>query len=201
MPESPGVVVIGGPNGAGKTTISRDFISETLGLAEFVNADFIAKGLSGFEPDRSALAAGRIMLARLRELAAARSDFAFETTMASRTFAPWLAELTASGYEFHLAFVWLNSPELAIRRVNRRVREGGHYVPPDTVRRRYQHGIANFVRLYLPLATRWRVYDNSGPEGRIVASGRVNEPARIFEKRAWSRILEMASDQAEEDDR
>jgi predicted ABC-type ATPase len=201
MSGAPGVVVIGGPNGAGKTTISREYIAETLGVAEFVNADFIAKGLSGFEPDRSALPAGRIMLARLRELAAARADFAFETTLASRTFAPWLAELIASGYEFHLAFVWLNSSELAIRRVNRRVRDGGHFVPPDTVRRRYSRGIANFIHLYMPLASRWRVYDNSGAEGRIVAFKRIHENPRVIDPRTWSRILEIANDQTHQDDR
>jgi predicted ABC-type ATPase len=107
--DAPAVVVIGGPNGAGETTISRDYVAETLGIAEFVNADIIAQGLSGFDPERAALQAGRLMLKRLRELAAARASFAFETTMASRTFAPWIAELIASGYEFESAFVWLRS--------------------------------------------------------------------------------------------
>src|SRR2546427_569025 len=117
MSEAPGVVIIGGPNGAGKTTFSQEILAQTLGLAEFVTAGFIAKGLSGIEPERAAIQAGRIMLTRLKELAAARASFAFETTMASRTFAPWIAGLVASGYRFRIVFVWLRSPELAVRRV------------------------------------------------------------------------------------
>src|SRR2546423_2715906 len=116
MADSPSVIVLGGPNGAGKTTISRAVLGGVLGLAEFVNADVIAQGLSGFDPERAAFAAGRIMLARLRELAHERANFAFETTMASRTFAPWLAELRRAGYRVHLVFVFLRTPELAIRR-------------------------------------------------------------------------------------
>jgi predicted ABC-type ATPase len=152
MTRQPTVILIGGPNGAGKTTISRAVISETLGVAEFVNADIIAQGLSGFDPERAAMQAGRVMLTRLRELAAARTSFAFESTLASRSFAPWLAGLIKDGYQLDLVFVWLNSPDLAIERMKLRVRKGGHFVPPDTIRRRYQRGIANLVNLYLPLA-------------------------------------------------
>ncbi|MBY0263551.1 MAG: zeta toxin family protein, partial [Phycisphaerales bacterium] len=114
------MMLIGGPNGAGKTTISRKAIAETVGVPEFVNADAIAIGLSGFNPDLAAMAAGRVMLGRLRELAAERRDFAFESTLASRSFAPWLKSLVESGYQFHLTFVWLRSPELAVRRVRKR---------------------------------------------------------------------------------
>jgi predicted ABC-type ATPase len=97
MPPSPSIVIIAGPNGAGKTTISRAVLAETLGIEHFVNADAIAAGLSGFSPQTAAFQAGRIMLARLRELAAARESFAFESTLASRTFAPWLSACAAGG--------------------------------------------------------------------------------------------------------
>jgi predicted ABC-type ATPase len=199
---NPSIVVIGGPNGAGKTTISRAVIAETLGIAEFVNADVIAQGLSGFDPERAALSAGRIMLARLKDLAASRADFAFETTLASRTFAPWIKELVASGYEFNLAFVWLRSPDLAVRRVAARIRKGGHSVPPDTIHRRYRRGVANVVHLYLPLATRWRVYDNSGRARPVVIAYRdAGAPEVIRAPQSWLRILEIARDQANQDDR
>jgi predicted ABC-type ATPase len=201
MATSPSIVVIGGPNGAGKTTTSRAAISEIMGVAEFVNADIIAQGLSGFDPGRAALQAGRIMLTRLRELAALRANFAFETTLASRTFAPWLAELVPTGYQFHLVFVWLRSPELAIRRVHARVRHGGHSVPDDVVRRRYARGIANLVNLYIPIATRWRVYDNSSTSGpSAVASGGNDRPLTITDPRAWNAILEVADAQGTQDD-
>jgi predicted ABC-type ATPase len=167
--QPPVVLLVGGPNGAGKTTISQTLISETVGIVEFVNADVIAKGLSYFDPERVAFQAGRVMLERLHQLGAAGQSFAFESTLASRTFAPWIAGLCASGYELHLAFCWLRSPTLAIQRVNKRVREGGHFVPPDTVRRRYFRACSNFVRLYAPIASTWRIYDNSGAEPRLIA--------------------------------
>ncbi len=106
---APQVILLGGPNGAGKTTAARGILRDLLDLGEFVNADTIAAGLAGFAPERTAIAAGRIMLKRLHELAAARADFAFETTMASRSFAPWLRELRASGYQVNIVFMWLRS--------------------------------------------------------------------------------------------
>lgn len=172
---SPQLVILAGPNGAGKTTISREVLHKTLGIANFVNADTIAAGLSGFDPDRAAFAAGRIMLARLKELAAERSDFAFETTLASRTFAPWIRGLTFSGYRAHLIYVWVRSPRLSVLRVRARVKRGGHSVPELTIRRRYARSAANLFRLYLPLVMEsngtWQIYDNSGLDPRIVAEG------------------------------
>ncbi len=146
----PQVIVIGGPNGAGKSTIAREVLDRTLGITEFVNADTIAAGLSGFDPNRAAFAAGRIMLARLHELAAARESFAFGSTLASRSFAPWLSGLAGRGFEILLLYIWLRSPELAVRRVRARVRKGGHLVPEAVVRRRYQRSAANLFELYMP---------------------------------------------------
>ena len=193
MPQPPTIILIGGPNGAGKTTLSKVMIAQTLGVAEFVNADVIAQGLSGFDPERAALAAGRVMLHRLKELAAARADFAFESTLASRTFAPWLKALGTSGYRIHLIFSWLNSPDLAVQRVKLRIRKGGHAVPPDVIRRRYARGIANFINLYIPVATEWRVYDNSYDSGpKIVAVGSSDQTPLIKHPDAWAQILEIA---------
>lgn len=176
-------------------------IAQTLGVAEFVNADVIAQGLSGFDPERAALAAGRVMLNRLKELAAARTNFAFESTLASRTFAPWLGELIATGYRVHVIFTWLNSPELAVDRVRIRILKGGHSVPSEVVRRRYARGIANFVNLYMPLATQWRVYDNSNESGpSLVAVGMQGTPPTIVRGPAWRRILKIAHEQAASQD-
>src|SRR5215468_9808336 len=132
----PNVVILGGPNGAGKSTVARAMIADELGLTEFVNADSIAQGLSGFAPDRVAFSAGRIMLERLHELARERASFAFETTLASRSFAPFVRSLQADGYRFHLVYVWLRNPALCIQHVRARVRRGGHSVPAETIRRR-----------------------------------------------------------------
>jgi predicted ABC-type ATPase len=192
---SPRAVILGGPNGAGKTTAARGLLHGLIELGEFVNADTIASGLSGFAPDRAAFAAGRIMLSRLHELAESRANFAFETTMASRSFAPWLEQLRkTNGYETHIAYFWLRSPRLAAQRVARRVREGGHNIPPETIERRYHRGLQNFFDLYLPIATTWVVFDNSA-EGSplLVASGRQSEPIIIHDSPSWQRILKQAA--------
>ncbi len=184
-------MVLAGPNGAGKSTAGPALLRDTLGLMEFVNADTIARGLSAFAPERAALAAGKLLLRRVRDLAARRSDFAFETTLASRTFAPWLARLKQDGYRVHLIFLWLPSPKMALRRVADRVRQGGHDVPEEVVRRRYFSGRRNFFVLYRPLADGWRVYDNSRTGGpRLIAAGRGEGTSRVIDREAWRRMRE-----------
>lgn len=153
----PSVVVLGGPNGAGKSTAAPALLQGALAVNEFVNADVIARGLSAFAPESAAIAAGRVMLGRLHELAAQRVTFAFETTLASRSFAPWLRSLRVSGYEVQLVFLWLPSADFAVERVAARVRAGGHNVPAETVRRRYHAGLRNFFSLYEPVASSWRL--------------------------------------------
>lgn len=192
MPE---VVVIAGPNGAGKTTVSRRVVAETLGIGEFVNADVIAAGLSGFDPERAAFAAGRVMLTRMDELAKQGASFAFETTLASRTFAPWLRERVASGYRVHVVYVWLASPEIAIRRVAARIRKGGHALPPETIRRRYGRSVWNLMNLYLPIAQAfgtWRVYDNSLDKPGLVAYGASGDTPTIADPIRYNRLQEIA---------
>jgi predicted ABC-type ATPase len=145
VPDGPIIIVVAGPNGAGKSTAAPYLLRDTLKVDEFVNADAIAAGLSAFRPDRVAVTAGRIMLARIRQLAAARADLTFETTLASRSFAPWLARLRGDGYRVHLLFLWLGSADLAVSRVAERVRLGGHDVPEAVVRRRYRAGLSPLV--------------------------------------------------------
>jgi len=191
--DSPEVILIGGPNGAGKTTISDAVIAEAAGVPEFVNADTIAKGLAGFDPDRAAFAAGRIMPARLKELAVDRVSFAFESTLASRSFAPWIERLITTGYRFQLVYVWIESADLAVRRVRLRMKKGGHFVPPDTIRRRYGRSVANFLNLYLPLASRWRVYNNSLSTTSVVAHGS-GSSITLLDASAWRGLQRIANE-------
>lgn len=185
----PNVILIGGPNGAGRSTIAPSLLRDTLAVSAFVNADTIAQGLTGFEPSVSAIQAGRILIDRLRQLAEARVDFAFETTLASRSFAPWLRSLKENGYTVHVLLVWIPSAELAVRRVEQRAASGGHFVPADVVRRRYRRGIANFLGIYRGVADNWTVYDNSvAKQPRIVASGRGTEFEQVFDERTWKAI-------------
>ncbi len=187
----PAVIVLAGPNGAGKSTTAPRLLKGTLAVTEFVNPDVIAQGLSVFAPEQTALAAGRIMLERLQELAQRRATFAFETTLASRSFAPWLAKLRASGYRVHLVFLWLASADLAVERVADRVRLGGHNVPEVHVRRRYVAGLRNFFSLYRSLSTTWRVYDNSTVSPpHLIAKGRGSKATMIADRLKWAHITE-----------
>jgi predicted ABC-type ATPase len=160
------VVILAGPNGAGKSTVASVLLPR-LQLLEFVNADTIARGLSEFNPESVALAAGRIMLDRLDRLESERMSFAFETTLASRTFAPRLRRLRAEGYRVELIFCWLPSPEMCVERVASRVRSGGHSIPHETIHRRYHAGLKNFFQLYRPLADVWQFYETAGPRRPI----------------------------------
>ncbi|HTU23870.1 MAG TPA: AAA family ATPase [Pirellulales bacterium] len=190
-PLAPKVVILAGPNGAGKSTSAPKLLRGALAVDEFVNADTIAQGLSAFAPDRVALQAGRIMLTRLAQLAAANNSFGFETTLASRTYAPWLRKLRATGYRVHLTFLWLSSPDEAVARVAERVRAGGHDVPEATIRRRYDAGLRNLVQLYVPLADSWQVLNNSGSglPSRI-AAGSVRGAAKVHDPLTWRAIQE-----------
>src|SRR5437588_3644180 len=161
--DSPAVVVLAGPNGAGKTTSARTLLAETLQLMTFVNADVIAQGLSGFDPESMAMEAGRIMLQRLHALAEQRASFAFETTLAGRSYARWWRSLRAGGYAVHLVYIWLASADLAVARVKERVSQGGHAIPEATIRQRYRRGIRNFFHLFRPAVTTWKVFDNTSP--------------------------------------
>lgn len=189
----PTVAVLGGINGAGKTTASTRILRDSLRIPAFVNADTIARGLNAFDPESEAVKAGRIMLEHLHALAAARRSFAFETTLSARTYAPWLAELRKAGYAVHLFYYWLRSSEVAINRVAERVRAGGHFVPDDTVRRRYTRSVANFLDLYRPVVTTWQVYDNTNGEPRLIAFNN-GYFETIVDSDLWNRFTRSAID-------
>jgi predicted ABC-type ATPase len=156
---------------------------------EYVNADAIAQGLSPFRPESVALQSGRLMLRRIHQLSAQNADFAFETTLASRSFAPALQDWKAQGYEISLLFIWLSSPELAIERVKSRVSAGGHPIDPAVIVRRYRKGLRNLVSLYLPLADKWSVFDNSGSQPRKIAERSLGADPLVYDEDVWTGIL------------
>jgi predicted ABC-type ATPase len=190
---SPGIVVIGGPNGAGKSTAAPRLLRGALRVDEFVNADTLAQGLSAFRPEAAAVKAARVMLSRFEELVATGTSFACESTLASVTLAGHLMRWRALGYRVHVVYLWLPSAELALSRVKLRVEAGGHTVPAETVRRRFERGRANFFGRYAPMADRWRLYNAapaSGPE--LIATGQRPNRRRILRRGLW----ELASHSA-----
>jgi predicted ABC-type ATPase len=191
----PQLVVIAGPNGAGKSTLAPSLLRDRFGPVEYVNADTIAQGLSAFRPESVAIEAGRVMLRRLHAMSARRESFAFETTLASRSYASWLAELRERGYEVHLLFLWLRSAELAVQRVRERVRLGGHDIQEVIIRRRYLRGAQNFFRLYRALSDAWVIYDNSNVATTFaIASGSRDASVTIFDEIAWREFTRLVDE-------
>lgn len=185
----PIAVVIAGPNGAGKSTAAPRLLKGKLQVVEFLNADLIARGLSPFDPEGVALAAGEVFLQRMDALAARGISFGLESTLAARSLAARLRDLISRGYEFHLVFFYLPSDDTAVARVADRVRLGGHNVPEGTVRRRYRAGLKNFFALYQPLATSWQMLDNSPVGGMtLIATGRKTRVDRVVQKQLWRRV-------------
>jgi predicted ABC-type ATPase len=164
-------------------------LRDTFEVDEFVNADSIAQGLSAFRPESVALEAGHIMPKRLRELADKRADFAFETTLASRSFAPWLKRLVTDGYKNHLMFLALPDDESAIARVASRVSLGGHNVPTSDIRRRFAAGLKNLFKLYLPVVSSWQIFDNSKADSPVkIAEGGLEASFNVIHEEQYNTL-------------
>jgi predicted ABC-type ATPase len=166
------VIIIAGPNGAGKTTFAREFLPSEAGLPVFVNADLIAAGFSPFNPELAAIRAGRLMLQEIDAHTAARRSFAFETTLAGLSYVRRIDHWRLDGYLVELIFLSLPSAEEAIRRVAERVRQGGHHVPDDVIRRRFTAGMRHFLDTYRHRVDYWMRFDNSGLEPVLTDEGK-----------------------------
>lgn len=186
----PTIYIIAGCNGAGKTTAANTLLPKFLNCKEFVNADSIAAGLSPFQPETVSFNAGRIMLSRIKELLKEKTDFAFETTLTTKSYIPLLKKAKENNYKVILFYFWLNSVELALARIADRVRKGGHNVTEDVVRRRYKRSLDNFVNLFLPICNSWSVYDNSSDYLNIIAKGKLLSVNKIYNSTIWSKIYE-----------
>lgn len=166
--DSKRLYIISGCNGAGKPTASFNILPEILACKEFVNADEIARGISPFQPEKVAFEAGRLMLNRISELMEDGEDFAFETTLSTRSYKNRIIKAQQMGYFVTLIYYWLETPQLAERRVELRVNEGGHNIPKDVINRRYIKGIENLFNIYMPICDYSIIFDNSRPEPVLV---------------------------------
>lgn len=191
---NPNLYIIAGCNGAGKTTASMTLLPEMLGCDEFVNADGIAKGISPFRPEKVAFEAGRIMLHRIDELMAAKVDFAFETTLSTKSYRGKVLRAQEMGYKVILVFFWLPSPELAIERVAKRVQEGGHNIPEDVIRRRYERGIHNLLNLYLGICDVAIIVDNAILEMEVIARKEFESSLNILNTDKWNELRSVADE-------
>jgi predicted ABC-type ATPase len=142
------ILIVAGPNGAGKTTFAREFLPREAGFLEFFNADLIAQGLSPFAPQQAAIQAGRIMLKQIAEKVRQGKSFAFETTLAGMNYARHIPRWRKAGYSVKLIFLALPSANAAVARVRSRVAQGGHDLPEEVIRRRFDSGLRNFKSVY-----------------------------------------------------
>lgn len=179
------IYIIAGCNGAGKTTASFTILPEILDCKEFVNADEIAKGLSPFQPETVAFEAGRIMLERVEVLLKSNENFAFETTLSTKSYKQKLIRAKENGFKVKLLFFWLPTIEMAVNRVAIRVSEGGHNIPKEVIERRYLRGIENLFKIYLPLCTDWAVFDNSEEIPELIAEG-IGSEITIAKQENWN---------------
>lgn len=186
--EERNLYIIAGCNGAGKTTASFTILPEILDCKEFVNADEIAKGLSPFQPEKVAFEAGRIMLHRINELLFQNQNFAFETTLATRSYKNKIIEAKSKNYNVTLLFFWLKNPELAIERVKTRVSEGGHNIPVDVIERRYSKGIKNLFEIYIPITDQVLIFDNSEGQHKLIAEKSSSEDLNILNKQKFNEL-------------
>jgi predicted ABC-type ATPase len=167
----PKLYIISGCNGSGKTTASYTLLPDLLNCREFVNSDEFAKSFSPFDPGAASVTASRYMLMKINYLLERRSDFAVETTLATRSLLKIVQQAQSLGYEATVLYLWLNSPEMAIQRVHSRVESGGHNIPDAVVRRRYVMGLQYLFDAYIPVIDRWVLADNSKPPFQVVAEG------------------------------
>jgi predicted ABC-type ATPase len=183
--------VIAGCNGAGKTTASFSLLPSILNCDEFVNADEIAKGISPFHPDQVSIEAGRIMISRINELRQKGVNFAFETTLSSRSFVSTIDRCKQDGYSVTLVFFWLSSVDLAIKRVHERVKEGGHNIPEETITRRYFKGLKNLFNLYQNKCDLILIFDNSDRISELLYEKSTNSKEFIYNDLKFQAIISI----------
>lgn len=189
----PNLYIVAGPNGAGKSTFARLFLPEYVDCREFVNADLIAAGLSPFNPESLAIQSGKLMLERIEVLAEARVDFGFETTLAGKSWVPLLQRLRGRGYRLHIFFLWIPGPKLALRRIEERVRAGGHSVPEEVVRRRFYRGLRNFFKIYEPMVDAWLLFDGSCEEPELIVFS-IGDLQAVFDRDLFAIIKREAQE-------
>lgn len=188
----PNLYIIAGCNGAGKTTASFTVLPEMLNCDEFINADEIARGLSPLNPEKASIDAGRLMLKRIDKLISSKKDFAFETTLATRSYRKTISRAIREGYQVTMVFFWLDSVELAIERVRTRVLEGGHNIPEKVIRRRYYSGLKNLFEIYIPICDYWMLFNNSASPSELIAEGYKDKDLEIKNFSNFTTIEKLA---------
>ena len=188
MSKTPQVYIIAGPNGSGKTTFAVEFLPKYADCPAFINADTLARGLSGFSPDAVALKAGRILLEQIETYASKKTNFAFETTLSGMTYLSRFRDLKKEGYATHMFFLWIPDVKLSLARVANRVKMGGHDIAENVVRRRFHKGISNFFKHYRQVLDSWSLFDNSRNAPYLIAEEKAGD-LKILDQRLYGQVM------------
>ncbi len=182
------VYIIAGPNGSGKTTFAKTFLPQYVKCDRFINADLIAAGLSPFSPEQVAIKSGKLVLEQIKEYAENNVDFGFETTMSGVTYLKYFKMLKEKGYSINIFFLWINSAQLAIARVKDRVVAGGHNVPIEDIKRRFERSVNKFFYEYRLLADKWILFNNAETIPKIIAR-KQNAYIEIIDQKLFAKII------------
>ncbi len=164
MPE---IMIIAGPNGAGKTSFAREYFANKADMI-YVNADEIARNLDTQDEKPRNFQAGRLMLLKIKQLTKQKASFAIETTLATKGYARKIPQWQRLGYHIVLLYIKLPSVEHSIMRVQHRVKEGGHDILEQDIRRRFPRSLNYLGSLYKPLVNEWYIFDSL--EGDFILS-------------------------------
>ena len=190
MKINPKLYIVAGANGAGKTTSSFSVFPEILKCKEYINADSIAKAISPFNTESVSIEAGKILLKRIDKLITEKSDFAFETTLSSKSILGIIRKAKSYGYKIIILFFYLNSFKTAFQRVNIRVSQGGHFISQEVIKRRYQRGLINLMNIYIYNCDYALIIDNSGSVPDIIAEIEKNTYRKIdiYLVKEWNKL-------------
>ncbi|SFL63862.1 zeta toxin family protein [Rugamonas rubra] len=160
--------IVAGPNGAGKTTFALSYLPKVAQCSRFINADLIAAGLSPLAPERELVAAGRLLLREIETCIRQRKDFAFETTLAGRSYLKLVHRMRADGWRVELIYLALPSSEMSHLRVAERVAHGGHNIPAADIERRFSRSLGNLLNYFSLSVDACHCFMNSGPVPELV---------------------------------
>ena len=191
--KKPTCYVIAGPNGAGKTTFAMDYLPAIAGCNNYINADMIAYGISPLDSVAVQLEAGRIFLNEVYKNIEKRVDFAFETTLAGRSYIKLLKKLREDGWNIVLFFLWIPDADFSKDRVRQRVEEGGHDIPDEAIYRRYPRIMNNLLNVYIPLCDKITCYNNSNPEPVLIFE-QDKKGTNIADKEIYNEIIRCVDD-------
>jgi len=184
----PTCIIIAGPNGAGKTTFALRYLPLVTQIKRFINADLIASGLSPLAPEKHLLSASKLFLKEIKHSISKRENFSFETTLSGKSYLKLIKNLKHNNWKVKLLYLYLPSVELSIKRVAERVKHGGHYIPKETIIRRYPRSLDNLVNHYAKLCDTTICIDNSNQSQEVIFS-QVFEDRIILNEQIYNNIL------------